>query len=52
MPLLASLNQILDLYRYYQNSRNDKQRYITAQVIGDELTKALDDSFAKCLKEF
>jgi hypothetical protein len=51
MPLLASLNQILDLYRYYQNSSNNKQGYITAQIVGYILTESLDDSFAKCLKE-
>jgi hypothetical protein len=45
------LNPILNLYSYDQNCRNNKQGDITAQVIGDELTETLDDSFTECLNE-
>ena len=48
---MAVLNPTLNLYGYDQNCRNNKQWYITAQVIVYELTKTLDDSFAKCLNE-
>ena len=48
---MAALNPILNLYSYDQNCRNNKQGDITAQVIGDELTETLDDSFTECLNE-
>ena len=48
---MAVLNPTLNLYGNDQNCRNNKQWYITAQVISDELTEALDNSFTECLNE-
>ena len=48
---MAALNPTLYLYGYDQNCRNNKQWYITAQVIVNELTEPLDDSFTECLNE-
>ena len=47
----AVLEPGFDLYGYDDNGGKDKQWYIAAQVVGDELTEPLDDTFAKCLNK-
>ena len=48
---MAALDPTLYLYGYDQYCRNNKQWYITAQVIVNVLTETLNDTFTECLNE-